>query len=96
MDSEGPAIGAIRNLNRVEIHPTLSKPTQSLPAEGSLSPAEDLETTKSFHIFIIETRDIMRVIEITQHELQQATRPNIYRNKKKYTRKSKHVRNEKY
>jgi hypothetical protein len=38
----------------------------------------------------------MKIIEITQHELQQATRPNIYRNRKKYTRKSKHVRNEKY
>ena len=27
---------------------------------------------------------------ITQHELNQATRPNVYKNKKKYTRKSKH------
>ena len=38
----------------------------------------------------------MKTIEITQHELQQATKPNIYRNRKKYTRKNKHVRNEKY
>ena len=72
------------------------KNIQSSPAEENLSPAEDLETTKGFRIFIIETRGIMKVIVITQHELQQATRPNIYRNKKKYTRKSKHVRNEKY
>jgi hypothetical protein len=36
----------------------------------------------------------MKIIEITQHELQQATRPNIYRNRKKYTRKSKHRGNE--
>ena len=32
----------------------------------------------------------MKTIQITQHELNQATRPNVYRNKKKYTRKDKH------
>jgi len=32
----------------------------------------------------------MKTIQVTQHELNQATRPNVYRNKKKYTRKSKH------
>lgn len=31
----------------------------------------------------------MKTIQITQHELQQATRPSIHRNKKKYTRKIK-------
>ncbi len=36
----------------------------------------------------------MKTIQITQHELNQATRPNVYRNKKKYTRKSKHVNND--
>ena len=32
----------------------------------------------------------MKTIEITQEEIRQATRPNIYRNRKKYTRKEKH------
>jgi hypothetical protein len=32
----------------------------------------------------------MKTIIITQEEIFQATRPNIYRNKKKYTRKNKH------
>jgi hypothetical protein len=32
----------------------------------------------------------MKTIQITQHEINQATRPNVYRNKKKYTRKDKH------
>ena len=32
----------------------------------------------------------MKAIIVTQHELNQATRPNVYRNKKKYTRKEKH------
>jgi hypothetical protein len=35
----------------------------------------------------------MKTITITQHELNQATRPNVYRNKKKYTRKAKHQGN---
>jgi hypothetical protein len=33
---------------------------------------------------------IMKTIEITQEEIYQATRPNVYRNRKKYTRKDKH------
>jgi hypothetical protein len=33
---------------------------------------------------------IMKTIIITQDEIRQATRPNVYRNKKKYTRKDKH------
>jgi hypothetical protein len=35
----------------------------------------------------------MKTIQVTQHELNQATRPNVYRNKKKYTRKAKHQGN---
>jgi hypothetical protein len=31
----------------------------------------------------------MKTIQITQHELNQSTRPNVYRNRKKYTRKGK-------
>ena len=38
----------------------------------------------------------MKTITITQHELNQATRPNVYRNKKKYTRKEKHQGNKNY
>jgi hypothetical protein len=34
----------------------------------------------------------MKTIQITQQEMQQATRPNVYRNRKKYTRKDKHRR----
>ena len=29
-------------------------------------------------------------IQITLEEIKMATRPNVYKNKKKYTRKSKH------
>jgi hypothetical protein len=32
----------------------------------------------------------MKTIIVTQEEIYQATKPNIYRNKKKYTRKDKH------
>jgi hypothetical protein len=32
----------------------------------------------------------MKTIELTQTELLMATKPNIYRNKKKYYRKDKH------
>jgi hypothetical protein len=35
----------------------------------------------------------MKSIEITQEEIRMATRPNVYRNKKKYTRKDKHKNN---
>jgi len=34
-------------------------------------------------------------IQVTLQEIKMATRPNVYRNKKKYTRKSKH-KNENY
>lgn len=32
----------------------------------------------------------MKKIQVTQEEIKMATRPNIYKNKKKYTRKDKH------
>jgi hypothetical protein len=32
----------------------------------------------------------MKIIQITQDEIRMATRPNVYRSKKHYTRKSKH------
>ena len=32
----------------------------------------------------------MEKIEVTQQEIWDATRPNVYKNKKKYTRKNKH------
>ena len=32
----------------------------------------------------------MKTIEVTLEEIKMATRPNVYRNRKKYTRKSKH------
>jgi len=32
----------------------------------------------------------MKAIEITLQEIRMATRPNVYKNKKKYTRKNKH------
>lgn len=32
----------------------------------------------------------MKKIQVTLEELRAATRPNVYRNKKKYTRKDKH------
>jgi hypothetical protein len=31
----------------------------------------------------------MKQVQLTQHEINQATRPMVYRNKKKYNRKSK-------
>ena len=34
----------------------------------------------------------MKTIEITQAEVLMATRPNVFRNRKKYTRKLKHKR----
>jgi hypothetical protein len=36
----------------------------------------------------------MKTIIITQEEIRQATRPNVYKNKKKYTRKIKHSKRE--
>jgi hypothetical protein len=35
----------------------------------------------------------MKQIELTIQEIKMATRPNVYRNKKKYTRKEKHKEN---
>jgi hypothetical protein len=32
----------------------------------------------------------MKPIIVTQNEIKMATRPNVYRNRKKYTRKEKH------
>jgi hypothetical protein len=32
----------------------------------------------------------METIIVTQEEIRMATRPNVYRNRKKYTRKKKH------
>lgn len=32
----------------------------------------------------------MEKIKVTVEEIRQATRPNVYRNRKKYTRKTKH------
>lgn len=36
----------------------------------------------------------MKTIEVTYQEIKMATRPNIYRNRKKYTRKEKHKNKE--
>lgn len=36
----------------------------------------------------------MKTIQITYEEIRMATRPNVYVNKKKYTRKEKHKKNE--
>lgn len=36
----------------------------------------------------------LKMVEITLEERLAATRPNIYRNKKKYRRKKKHKRDE--
>jgi len=33
----------------------------------------------------------MKQIKVTQKEINDATRPNVYKNKKKYTRKNKHT-----
>ncbi len=39
---------------------------------------------------------LMKTIEVTIQEIQAATRPNVYRNRKKYTRKVKHRGNKGY
>lgn len=38
----------------------------------------------------------MKTIQVTQEEIYQSTRPNVYRNRKKYTRKAKHKKIEDY
>jgi hypothetical protein len=40
--------------------------------------------------FVYLRKNEMKTIIITQEEIIKATRPNVYRNKKKYTRKNKH------
>jgi len=37
-----------------------------------------------------EKKNKMQTIQVTLEEIKAATRPNVYRNKKKYTRKTKH------
>ena len=37
----------------------------------------------------------MKKIVVTQKEINDATRPNVYKNKKKYTRKKKHKKKDK-
>ena len=37
-----------------------------------------------------EKKNKMQTIQVTLEEIKAATRPNVYRNKKKYTRKNKH------
>jgi len=32
----------------------------------------------------------LETIQVTQEEIRMATRPNVYKNKKKYSRKNKH------
>ena len=36
----------------------------------------------------------METVQVSQEEIRMATRPNVYRNRKKYTRKEKHKNNE--
>ena len=44
-----------------------------------------------FRIFKMNKKEnTMKTIVVTQQEITMATRPNVYRNKKKYTRKQKH------
>jgi hypothetical protein len=38
----------------------------------------------------------LQVIQATQEEIRMATRPNVYKNKKKYTRKAKHKKMKSY
>jgi hypothetical protein len=38
----------------------------------------------------MKKEDKMKTIVVTQEEIYQATRSNVYRNRKKYTRKNKH------
>jgi len=35
----------------------------------------------------------MKKIKVTQEEIYDAMKPNVYKNKKKYTRKNKHNKN---
>jgi hypothetical protein len=46
--------------------------------------------------FVYLRKKEMKTIEVTIQEIKMATRPNIYKNKKKYTRKEKHQGNKDY
>lgn len=37
----------------------------------------------------------MKKIQLTQHEIQEAMKHRVYKNKKKYTRKTKHKKKDK-
>jgi len=41
-------------------------------------------------MFYICTFTLMKLIKVTHQEIKMATRPNVYRNRKKYVRKVKH------
>lgn len=47
-----------------------------------------------FHVTNFSYICDMKIIEVTYQEIKMATRPNIYRNRKKYTRKEKHKNKE--
>ena len=38
----------------------------------------------------------LQTIQVTREEIRMATRPNVYKSKKTYTRKSKHKNNQNY
>ena len=44
----------------------------------------------------MKDRKGLQHISVTIKEIYDAMRPNVYKNKKKYTRKTKHKGNEKY
>ena len=56
---------------------------------GHLS-AQEYFTQNLFRILQMKNEEKMKTIIVTQEEINQATRPNVYRNRKKYTRKDKH------
>ena len=45
------------------------------------------------YIIIPYISGVMEIIQVTIKEIMMATRPNVYRNRKKYTRKDKHKNN---
>jgi hypothetical protein len=51
-------------------------------------------STFLLYIRLVIEREMKRII-VTQNEIKMATRPNVYRNRKKYTRKEKHKNFEK-
>ena len=46
-------------------------------------------STFLLYISTVIEREMKQMI-VTQNEIKMATRPNVYRNRKKYTRKEKH------